>query len=86
MKEFPPPPLPVVETGLAAAALGSVAALLILLPVIASLAAGFGLRTGKFMLTGIEGISGVIGMFVFAILFFGVMTDAGMLKPFIAWL
>lgn len=59
---------------------------LILLPVVASLAAGFGLRTGKFMLTGIEGISGVIGMFVFAILFFGVMTDAGMLKPFIAWL
>jgi CitMHS family citrate-Mg2+:H+ or citrate-Ca2+:H+ symporter len=25
-------------------------------------------------------------MFVFAILFFGVMTDAGMLRPFIAWL
>jgi CitMHS family citrate-Mg2+:H+ or citrate-Ca2+:H+ symporter len=38
------------------------------------------------MLSGIEAISGVIGMFVFAILFFGIMTDAGMLKPFIAWL
>jgi len=38
------------------------------------------------MIAGIESISGVIGMFVFAILFFGIMTDAGMLKPFIGWL
>ena len=59
---------------------------LILFPALASVSAGFGLRTGKFMLAGIEAISGVIGMFVFAILFFGIMTDAGMLKPFIAWL
>ena len=59
---------------------------LIAFPVIASLCAGFGLQTGKFMLAGIEAISGVIGMFVFAILFFGVMTDAGMLQPLIAWL
>lgn len=59
---------------------------LVAIPVIASLLAGFGLRTGKFMIAGIESISGVIGMFVFAILFFGSMTDAGMLKPFIAWL
>jgi CitMHS family citrate-Mg2+:H+ or citrate-Ca2+:H+ symporter len=59
---------------------------LIAFPVFASLCAGFGLQTGKFMLSGIEAISGVIGMFVFAILFFGVMTDAGMLQPFISWL
>jgi citrate-Mg2+:H+ or citrate-Ca2+:H+ symporter, CitMHS family len=59
---------------------------LIAIPVAASLGGGFGLRTGKFMLAGIEAISGVIGMFVFAILFFGIMTDAGMLKPAIAWL
>jgi citrate-Mg2+:H+ or citrate-Ca2+:H+ symporter, CitMHS family len=59
---------------------------LIAFPVIASLCAGFGLQTGKFMLAGIEAISGVIGMFVFAILFFGIMTDAGMLQPFITWL
>ncbi|MGC2615460.1 MAG: citrate:proton symporter [Terracidiphilus sp.] len=59
---------------------------LISIPVLASLCGGFGMRTGKFMLAGIETISGVIGMFVFAILFFGIMTDAGMLKPFIAWL
>jgi len=59
---------------------------LIGIPVAAALAGGFGLRTGKFMISGIEAIAGVIGMFVFAILFFGIMTDAGMLKPFIAWL
>lgn len=59
---------------------------LIAIPVLASLLAGFGMRTGKLMIGGIEAISGVIGMFVFAILFFGLMTDAGMLKPFIAWL
>lgn len=56
---------------------------LVAFPVAASLAAGFGLRTGRFMIEGIEGISGVIGMFVFAILFFGVMTDARMLEPVI---
>ena len=59
---------------------------LVAVPVAASLGGGFGMRTGKFMLAGIESISGVIGMFVFAILFFGIMTDAGMLKPLIAWL
>lgn len=59
---------------------------LIAIPVISSLLAGFGLRTGQLMIGGIEAISGVIGMFVFAILFFGIMTDAGMLRPFISWL
>lgn len=59
---------------------------LVAIPFLASLLAGFGLSTGKFMIAGIESISGVIGMFVFAILFFGTMTNAGMLKPFIAWL
>src|ERR1700757_1561894 len=56
---------------------------LVAFPVAASLVAGFGLRTGRFMVEGIQGISGVIGMFVFAILFFGVMTDARMLEPII---
>ena len=59
---------------------------LVAIPVVTSLLGGFGLQTGKFMIAGIESIAGVIGMFVFAILFFGTMTDAGMLKPFIAWL
>jgi CitMHS family citrate-Mg2+:H+ or citrate-Ca2+:H+ symporter len=61
-------------------------AALVAFPVLASIAAGFGLRTGSFILAGIQSISPVIGMFVFAILFFGVVTDAGMLEPMIAWL
>ena len=59
---------------------------LIVLPILAALATGFGLETSHFILTGIQGIAGVIGMFVFAILFFGVLTDARMLEPVVAWL
>src|SRR5579872_9763 len=56
---------------------------LVVVPVIASMAGGFGVRTGGFMVHGIQGVANVAGMFVFAILFFGVMTDAGMLDPII---
>ena len=56
---------------------------LISVPVIASLAGGFGAKTAAFMLRGIQDVSGVAGMFIFAILYFGVMTDAGMLDPII---
>src|ERR1700722_5584529 len=59
---------------------------LVAFPVIASLAAGFGLQTGQFILAGIQTIAPVIGMFVFAILYFGIVTDAGLLEPMIAWL
>lgn len=56
---------------------------LIAVPIAGSLAAGFKLDTGKFIVQGIQSIAPVAGMFVFAILFFGVMTDAGMLDPII---
>ncbi len=56
---------------------------LVVVPVAASLAGGFGVRTGGFMVHGIQSVANVAGMFVFAILFFGVMTDAGMLDPII---
>ncbi len=56
---------------------------LILVPVIAGLAAGFGLETANFVVKGVQAIGPVAGMFVFAILFFGIMTDAGMLDPII---
>ena len=56
---------------------------LIAVPILGALAAGFKLDTGKFILRGIASIAPVAGMFVFAILFFGVMTDAGMLDPII---
>jgi CitMHS family citrate-Mg2+:H+ or citrate-Ca2+:H+ symporter len=54
---------------------------LVVVPVAASLAGGFGLDTGKFIVRGIRDIAPVAGMFVFAILYFGVMTDAGLLDP-----
>ena len=56
---------------------------LVVVPVVASVAGGFGVRTGGFMVHGIQSVANVAGMFVFAILFFGVMTDAGMLDPII---
>lgn len=56
---------------------------LIAIPVVTSLIAGFGTRTAGFMLHGVQGVAGVAGMFIFAIIFFGIMTDAGMLDPII---
>jgi citrate-Mg2+:H+ or citrate-Ca2+:H+ symporter, CitMHS family len=59
---------------------------LVSIPVLGSLAAGFGIETGHFVLAGIQSISSVIGMFVFAILFFGIVSDAQTLDPLIKWL
>jgi citrate-Mg2+:H+ or citrate-Ca2+:H+ symporter, CitMHS family len=59
---------------------------LVCIPVAASLIGGFGLETSRFVLSGIQGIAGVIGMFVFAILFFGIMTDARLLEPLVGWI
>ena len=56
---------------------------LIAVPVAASLAGGFGLKTGAFLVKGVESISSIAGMFVFAILYFGIMNDAGLLDPLI---
>lgn len=58
-------------------------AALILVPIVASLAAGFGWETGKFIVSGIQSIAPIVAMFIFAILFFGVVTDAGMFDPII---
>ncbi|GJD49926.1 Citrate transporter [Methylobacterium crusticola] len=56
---------------------------LIVIPVAAALVGGFGLDTGRFVLAGIQNLAGVVGMFVFAILFFGIVSDAGLLDPII---
>ncbi|QOY91234.1 CitMHS family transporter [Paludibaculum fermentans] len=56
---------------------------LILVPVGAALVSGFGLQTGSFILKGIQNVAPVAGMFLFAILYFGIMTDAGMIDPLI---
>jgi len=54
---------------------------LIVVPTVAALAGGFGVQTGKFITTGVQNLAPVVGMFVFAILFFGIVTDAGMFDP-----
>ena len=56
---------------------------LIAIPIAAALIGGFGLATSKFIVAGIQDVAPVAGMFVFAILYFGIMTDAGMLDPII---
>lgn len=57
---------------------------LIAIPIMAALIGGFGLQTSKFIVQGVTAIAPVAGMFVFAILFFGIVTDAGMLDPIIS--
>src|SRR3954469_11029524 len=56
---------------------------LIAVPTAASLLAGFGMQTGVFILTGLQQTASVAAMFVFAILYFGIMTDAGLLDPIV---
>lgn len=56
---------------------------LIAIPIIAALFGGFGFGISKYIVTGIKGIAPIVGMFVFAILFFGILKDAGMLDPII---
>jgi citrate-Mg2+:H+ or citrate-Ca2+:H+ symporter, CitMHS family len=56
---------------------------LIVIPILASLVGGFGWDTSKFIVTGLQSLAPVVGMFVFAILFFGIVSDAGMLDPII---
>jgi len=52
-------------------------------PIIIALLAGFGLDTFSFAVKGIQNIAPVAAMFIFAIIFFGVLTDAGMFDPII---
>ena len=49
---------------------------LILVPLVGTLISEFGWETAKFAVKGIKNIAPVIVMFVFAILFIGVLTDA----------
>ena len=57
---------------------------LISVPIVTALAGGFGREIGKWITSGLSSIAPVVAMFVFAILFFGVMTDAGLFDPVVA--
>lgn len=56
---------------------------LIIVPIIGALIAGAGLETPKYIVSGISKLAPMAAMFVFAIIFFGVVTDAGMFDPII---
>jgi CitMHS family citrate-Mg2+:H+ or citrate-Ca2+:H+ symporter len=57
---------------------------LIAVPTLAALLGGFGLaKTGAFIVAGVRDVAPVAGMFIFAILYFGIMTDAGLLDPIV---
>jgi citrate-Mg2+:H+ or citrate-Ca2+:H+ symporter, CitMHS family len=58
-------------------------AALILVPVAAAVLAGLGAELPDYVASGLAKIAPVAGMFVFAILFFGIMTDAGLLAPLV---
>lgn len=61
----------------------SAMAVLIFVPIIGAFIAGYELETFDFAIQGIKNIAPVAAMFIFAILFFGVLTDAGMFDPII---
>lgn len=53
-------------------------------PFVGALIAGFSLAdASEFAMTGISGVVGVIAMFVFAIIYFGIVSDAGMFDPIV---
>ena len=56
---------------------------LIAVPIVAALAGGFGLETSKFIIAGIRSIAPTAGMFVFAIIFFGVGDNAAIFLIFL---
>lgn len=56
---------------------------LLLVPVLFALLGGFGAQMGPMMLEGIKNIAPTGIMLVFAILYFGLMTDAGLFDPVI---
>jgi citrate-Mg2+:H+ or citrate-Ca2+:H+ symporter, CitMHS family len=56
---------------------------LIVVPVVAALVAGAGWEIGAHVTAGLQQTATVAAMFVFAILFFGIITDAGVLDPIV---
>jgi CitMHS family citrate-Mg2+:H+ or citrate-Ca2+:H+ symporter len=56
---------------------------LIMVPVVMGLIGGFGFELVGFMTEGIKTIAPTGVMFIFAILFFGILTDAGTFQPII---
>ncbi|MDY0404889.1 SLC13 family permease [Virgibacillus sp. 179-BFC.A HS] len=57
---------------------------LVLIPIIGAFAAGFGFgEIGDFFNDGVADVINVVVMFIFAILYFGIMMDVGLFDPLI---
>ena len=50
-------------------------------PILAAIVSGHGASVGQYVTSGLQQTAPVVATFVFAILFFGLMTDAGLLDP-----
>jgi CitMHS family citrate-Mg2+:H+ or citrate-Ca2+:H+ symporter len=59
---------------------------LIVVPTVFGLIAGFGLGLGPMMLDGIKKLAPTGVMLMFAILYFGIMIDAGLFDPVVRWI
>lgn len=57
---------------------------LIIIPIVFALIGGFGSSIGSMMLEGVKAIAPTGIMLIFAILFFSIMTDAGLFEPMIS--
>jgi len=60
----------------------SVLVALTLVPIAAALVGGFGTQIGTFAMEGIRGVTPVAVLLAFAVVYFGVMNDAGLFDLF----
>ena len=61
----------------------SVLVALTLVPVASALVGGFAGSLGTFAMDGIRGVTPVAALLAFAVIYFGVMNDAGLFEPII---
>ena len=61
----------------------SVLVALTLVPIATALAGGFGTQIGEFAMEGIRGVTPIAALLAFAVVYFGVMNDAGLFDPLI---
>ena len=64
----------------------SVFVALTLVPVAAALIGGFGIDTGTYAMDGMRSVAPIAALLAFAVIYFGIMNDAGLFEPFIRWL
>ena len=61
----------------------SVLVALALVPVVTALIGGFGPQIGEFAMDGIRAMTPVAALLAFAVIYFGIMNDAGLFEPVI---